>query len=86
MTVKPHHPLPNGLTPEKLLPKLLTRLAEGLSDAQIARIMETDGRNIRRWRDGTHTPRNIWQIIYLCLGIAVDRGLVPTPDINTDIC
>jgi len=61
MTIK-HPPLPNGLTPEKLLRVMLTRLAEELSDAELGRIIETDGRNIRRWRDGIHTPRNIWQI------------------------
>ena len=63
----------------KLLRVILTWLAEELSDAELGRMIGTDGRNIRRWRDGIHTPRNIQPIFYVCLGIAHEHGLIPTP-------
>jgi len=66
--------------PAELLPAMLTSLAEKLSDAELGRIFGTDGRNVRRWRNGVNTPRNIRQIIFICLGIALDHGLIPTPD------
>jgi len=65
--------------PAELLPAMLTSLAEKLSDAELGRIFGTDGRNVRRWRNRVNTPRNIQQIIYTCLGIALDIGLIPTP-------
>ena len=71
--------------PPELLRAILTRLAEKLSDAELARMMDTNPRYIARWRAGINVPRHLERTVYLCLGISLDHGLIPTPDAtNTD--
>jgi len=66
--------------PAELLRAILTRLAGRFSDAELARMMDTNPRYIRRWRAGINVPRYLERTVYLCQGIALVHGLIPTPD------
>jgi len=73
--------------PAELLRAILTRLAEKLSDAELARMMDTNPRYIARWRAGINVPRHLERTVYLCLGISLDHSdhqfsykLLPDPE------